>query len=171
MKCDSAYFFIQDENSAYSDLLLLPVLDSYPTLTKKVLTTMVMLHRNVEFKFLAKVDDDTYVRIPEVVDELHNTNYEKSLYWGFFDGRAPVQKTGKWQEANYVLCDRYLPYALGGGYVLSRDLVAYIAENSEKFQTYRNEDISVGTWLAPLKVNRVHDVRFDTEFRFEGSPF
>jgi galactosylxylosylprotein 3-beta-galactosyltransferase len=65
-------------------------------------------------------------RIPEVIDELHNTNYEKSLYWGFFDGRAPVQKSGKWQETNYVLCDRYLPYALGGGYVLSHDLVSIL---------------------------------------------
>ncbi len=26
----------------------------------------------------------------------------------------------------------------------------------------------MGTWLAPLKVNRVHDVRFDTEFRSRG---
>ena len=124
-----------------------------------------MLHRNVDFKYLSKVDDDTYVRIPEVIDELHNTNYENSLYWGFFDGRAPVQKSGKWQETNFVLCDRYLPYALGGGYVISHDLVSFIAENSDRFQIYRNEDISIGTWLAPLKVNRVHDVRFDTEFR------
>ena len=68
-------------------------------------------------------DDDTYIRLPEVIDELHHTNYESNLYWGFFDGRAPVQKSGKWQETNYVLCDRYLPYALGGGYVLSHDLV------------------------------------------------
>ncbi len=59
-----------------------------------------------------------------MIDELHNTNYENSLYWGFFDGRAPVQKSGKWAESNYVLCDTYVPYALGGGYVLSHDLVS-----------------------------------------------
>ena len=30
----------------------------------------------------------------------------EGLYWGFFDGRAPVQKTGKWAEMDYILCDR-----------------------------------------------------------------
>ena len=124
-----------------SDLLLLPMLDSYPTLTKKVLNTMVVLNRNVEFKFLIKCDDDTYIRIPEVIDELHHTNYENSLYWGFFDGRAPVKKTGKWEEKNYLLCDRYIPYALGGGYVLSHDLVSNSpvpvhGDSSEKLERY-----------------------------------
>ena len=60
--------------------------------------------------------------------------------------------------------DRYIPYALGGGYVLSHDLVSYISSNSELLKLFNNEDVSVGTWLAPLKnVHRKHDVRFDTE--------
>ena len=28
------------------------------------------------------------------------------LYWGFFDGRAPVQTRGKWADSSYKLCDR-----------------------------------------------------------------
>ena len=60
--------------------------------------------------------------------------------------------------------NRYIPYALGGGYVLSHDLVRYISKNSELLKQFNNEDVSIGTWLAPLKnVRRVHDVRFDTE--------
>ena len=39
---------------------------------------------------------------------MRNANYETGLYWGFFDGRAPVFKKegAKWQEKNFVLCDR-----------------------------------------------------------------
>ena len=35
-------------------------------------------------------------------------------------------------------------------------------------QVFKNEDTSVGTWLGPLKIHRVHDTRFDTEFRSRG---
>lgn len=33
---------------------------------------------------------------------------------------------------------------------------------------FRNEDVSVGAWLAGLDVRYVHDPRFDTEFRSRG---
>ena len=64
---------------------------------------------------------------------------------------------------------RYIPYAMGGGYVLSHDLVSYISTNFELLKQFNSEDVSVGTWLAPLKnVHRVHDVRFDTESYSRG---
>ena len=103
-----------------SIILSLPLFDSYQTLTAKVLAAFVQLNRNVRFKYLLKVDDDSYVQLPVLIDELKNCNFEKELYWGFFDGRAPVQSKGKWVEKDYKLCDRYIPYALGGGYVLSQ---------------------------------------------------
>lgn len=31
-----------------------------------------------------------------------------------------------------------------------------------------NEDVSVGIWLAPLRIERRHDRRFDTEWRSRG---
>ena len=65
------------------------------------------------------MDDDSCVQLPSVLEELKNSNFDKSLYWGFFDGRAPVFRTGKYAEKEYHLCNRYIPYALGGGYVLS----------------------------------------------------
>ena len=58
---------------------------------------------------------------------------------------------------------------MGGGYVLSHDLVNYISTNSELLKPFNSEDVSVGTWLSPLKnVHRVHDVRFDTEYKSRG---
>merc|ERR1712204_69965 len=35
-------------------------------------------------------------------------------------------------------------------------------------QKFHNEDISIGTWLGPLKIHRIHDTRFDTEFKSRG---
>ncbi len=162
---------LEAEGRANKDLLLLPdVEDTFDTLTQKVLATFVLFDRGVDFKYLMKADDDTFVVVDRLYDELQHSNYPHSLYWGYFDGRAPVFRGEKerYRETEYVLCDRYIPYALGGGYVLSSDLVGFIASNSERLRGYRAEDASLGTWLAPLKVHRVHDTRFDTEWRSRG---
>lgn len=31
-----------------------------------------------------------------------------------------------------------------------------------------SEDVSVGAWLAPLDITRIHDTRFDTEYMSRG---
>uniref|UniRef100_A0A1B0CTY4 Putative vacuolar assembly/sorting protein vps41 n=1 Tax=Lutzomyia longipalpis TaxID=7200 RepID=A0A1B0CTY4_LUTLO len=124
-------------------------------------------------------DDDTFVDLAILLQDLQTYHtrskivYGKDdstypfprLYWGYFHGKAYVKTSGQWKEQNFDLCDRYMPYALGGGYVLSGSLVAYIAEHRNTLKTFRSEDISVGTWLAPFRdVHRRHDVRFDTAF-------
>lgn len=161
-------FQLDEENETYKDILELPVLDTYSKLTDKVLQSFVKMDLNVEFNYLLKCDEDTYIRLGDLYDELQNSNYRDSLYWGFFDGRAPVFRSGKWAEKDYVLCDRYIPYAKGGAYILSANLVHFLAENANQLKLYNSEDVSVGTWLAPLKVHRVHDVRFDTEWKSRG---
>jgi len=158
------------ESSEYGDIIILPsVEDSYASLTDKVLTAFVTVDEEWDFNYLLKVDDDSFVNLQALIRELENSNYKDGLYWGYFDGRAPVFKNGKWAETNYLLCDRYLPYALGGGYVLSANLVNYLARNADDLQQYVSEDVSVGTWLGSVGgVHRIHDSRFDTEWTSRG---
>lgn len=62
-----------------------------------------------------------------------------------------------------------MPYALGGGYVLGRSAVHWIAENADNLVLYRSEDVSTAVWLAPMRFTwRVHDPRFDTEWTSRG---
>ncbi|XP_049945024.1 beta-1,3-galactosyltransferase 6-like [Schistocerca serialis cubense] len=164
---------LEDERDRHHDLLLLPeVTDTFANLTLKVLTALVWADEKAGAQYVLKCDDDTFVRLPKIVNELkegETAPSSASLYWGFFDGRAAVQKKGKWQENDWILCDHYLPYALGGGYVLGSRLLHYITRNRHDLQLFYNEDVSVGTWLAPLKdVRRVHDPRFDTEYKSRG---
>lgn len=159
---------ILKENLLQQDLILLPeIIDTYKNLTLKVLEGFTWIDNNIDYKFVLKTDQDTYVRLNIIEKELRSSG-KRRLYWGFFDGRAHVKKQGKWQEKEFVLCDRYLPYAVGGGYVLSSDLIHFIATNRNLLQLFRSEDVSVGVWLAPLSINRVHDPRFDTEFISRG---
>lgn len=142
------------ENSKHGDLLLLPELyDSYYNLTEKVVQSITWLDSRVDFKYLFKADDDTFARMDVLISELRHKQ-PKRLYWGFFDGRARVKTRGQWAETNFKLCDHYLPHARGGGYILSADLVHFIASNADLLQKFNSEDISVGTWLAPLHIHR-----------------
>jgi galactosylxylosylprotein 3-beta-galactosyltransferase len=161
------------EKKVYNDLLILEDLkDSYNNLTLKLIKSMNALNRTIpNFKYVMKVDDDSYVKLDLLTfdlihyDEKLKPRKDLSLYWGFFNGRANIKKSGQWQEPNYNLCERYLPYALGGGYVLSKDLVTFIAQYGDQLNLFKSEDISMGTWLSPFrKIHRRHDVRFDTAY-------
>lgn len=126
---------LESENKKYNDLILLPKLfDTYVTITKKVLQSFVHIYENYDFDFLLKVDDDSFVVLDLIIKELfrwQNKGTRAELYWGYFDGRARVKRNGPWKETDWFLCDHYLPYALGGGYVLSYNLVKFIAENAD----------------------------------------
>lgn len=166
------------ENETHKDLLLLKDLrDSYANLTRKVLRSIEALASMPPFKYLLKVDDDTYVKLDLLLEELiaiekmmsHQSTTltfpKPELYWGYFNGRANIQRSGQWKETNFYLSERYLPYALGGGYVISRKLVGLLAANAGFLSTFVSEDMSMGVWLSPYRnIYRKHDVRFDTAY-------
>lgn len=60
------------------------------------------------------------------------------------------------------------PPQLGGGYVLSRELAEFVADHLDGLRFFRAEDVSVGVWLAGVRVKYVHDPRFDTEYLSRG---
>ena len=166
---DSDSTSLHRESNQHQDMLLLPDLkESYYNLTRKLLHSLVWVDSNVEFSYLMKCDDDTFVLLDPLVKELSKRDSSNSLYWGFFDGRATAKRKGKWVEQDWFLCDKYLPYALGGGYVMSADLVHRIAVNADGLQLYNAEDVSMGVWLSSFRAERRHDVRFNTEFVSRG---
>ena len=159
---------LNEEQNAYGDMLFLPdLVDSYFNLTIKVLKSFQWIDLNMECEYLLKLDDDSFARLDLIVQELNNLK-PKRFYWGYFSGNARVKRSGKWAEHDWIMCDYYVPYARGGGYVISSDLIHYIASNAEYLQIFKSEDVSVGAWLGPLTLKRVHDERFDTEYISRG---
>jgi len=162
---------LEDERKIYKDLLLLTDLkDSYANLSSKILLGFEWSEGNnsVEYDYMVKVDDDSYVRIEALAGALKEMECPRLFYWGYFMGFAFPLATGKWMERAWFKCPHYLPYAMGGGYVLSRDVVALIVKFSHKLTLYRNEDVTVGSWLAPYQLKRKHDLRFNVESQSHG---
>ena len=165
---DSELAAVLEEDFDHGDLILLPRLeDAYNKLSFKLLEMLVWANENLNVRYLMKVDEDSFVQPNLLADELLKMP-SKRLYWGYFNGRGPVLKEGKFAELEYNMCDRYTPYALGGGYVLSADLVTFVAQNHALLKVYKNEDVSLGSWLSPLDIHREHDERFDTEYHSRG---
>lgn len=166
------------EHAKYNDLLLLSDLnDSYSNLTQKLVQSLGAINNIQKFKYLLKVDDDSYVKLDYLLEDLYEYDnivnskqysvkfVRPELYWGYFNGRASIKMRGQWKERNFNLCERYLPYALGGGYLISKNLVQYIAMNHLTLSRYISEDVSMGVWLSAFRnINRKHDIRFDTAY-------
>lgn len=171
------------EQSLHSDILFLPHFeDRYASLTKKLLTTLQWLDMTFpNLLYVLKCDDDSFARMDVFLAEFNDRKRQflktdsgqiyknEMLYWGYFKGNARVRLEGRWAEPDWILCDRYLPYALGGGYVISGGIVRFISKNADYLQLYKSEDAAVGVWTASLaNVNRIHDSRFDTEWASRG---
>ena len=158
---------IMKEYSANRDLILLQnVKESFETLTLKVIETMKWIHYNFIYNYFMKVDDDTFLRLDLVLKAL-SAKPRFRLYWGYFVKGSPILKRGKWAEPRRYICEKYVAYAGGGGYILSNDLVQFIVQNSAKLIKFKNEDVSIGTWMISLDIHRMHDGRFKQYRRFE----
>jgi len=117
------------EKLVHNDMLEVDEEEGYRLLTRKVVASFFSV-RDINFDYLLKCDDDSFVNVPLIVNELEKMP-KKRFYWGYFDGNAHIKKKGKFKETEWILCDRYLPYALGGGYILSKDLIIYIVKNRD----------------------------------------
>ena len=85
---------------------------------------------NYEFMFLMKVDDDTWVRLDVMYDEMMGMRPRERLYWGWFwSWRQPKPRDPdyKWYDPIYPY-ETYPKFASGALFVLSRDMVKHIAE-------------------------------------------
>ena len=160
---------LTNEEATFGDMLLLPDLrDSYSNLSTKVLMGLKWAYEGATFDFVVKTDDDSYIRIEKLAAALIKMNCEEHLYWGYFMGHAFPELTGKWAETRWFHCPHYLPYAMGGGYVLSRRTVQAIVRFSSRLKLYSNEDVAVSSWLAPYRLVRKHDLRFNVESLSHG---
>ena len=150
-----------DENNTNHDLLFFDNLkENRSLLTNKTLMLMQWAYANVNFTYFLKCDDDTYVFVKRMLNELKKRPTTKRLYYGVIDfkGRPKqVNDTNAWSDYGWDIAETYLPYALGGGYILSSDLVNLIVEDSHYLRWHPNEDTAVGSWLAPYKYERRND--------------
>ena len=154
---------LHKENETYRDIVFLhSFTESVRALTNKTIALMKWASDNVDFTYMMKCDDDTYVYVDNVINELKKRSTTTRLYYGVMAVNTTpiVDPDNKWTDTTWDLSPVYLPYARGGGYILSGDLIALLAKQSKHLKWHLNEDVSVGSWLAAFNYERRDDDLF-----------
>jgi hypothetical protein len=153
----SLHFFVGEDASEEvrqePNVVTLPMTDTYLNLTKKTVAIMewFLLKANPE-DYLAKVDDDAYLRPEYLLKEV--VGRPKPLMFGrLIKNSKPMRKPkAAWYiPSEFYPNETYPTYCVGSTYALSRDSVeAIVAEarrqDPEKWLPF--EDVQVGIWAA-----------------------
>ena len=152
------------ESREHGDVLYVDFLDSYRNLTYKSLTSLHWAStRCAGARFFMKVDEDTFVNVPYLMDFLryHERDVRRAVM-GYAISRPVSVRTGKWA----VGFDAYpLPvfprYVFGHSYVITSDLIRELVDASRTIPFIPVEDALVTGVLAhAVNATRLHNPMF-----------
>ncbi|XP_072175594.1 lactosylceramide 1,3-N-acetyl-beta-D-glucosaminyltransferase-like [Diadema setosum] len=165
---------LREESDMYNDILEGNFIDSFKNLTLKHLFGLQWTYENcASARYFFKADDDIFANLENIVNNLQRLDREdndlKRLYLG--DGGIEQRSTDPnshlfVSETTYN--GKYFPtYCVGGGYVLSMDLVSLaLAEASSTPLIPSLDDVYIGILMQKLGVKMtVHD-----GFRYDEGP-
>ncbi|XP_005742498.1 UDP-GalNAc:beta-1,3-N-acetylgalactosaminyltransferase 2 [Pundamilia nyererei] len=148
---------LQEESLRHGDMVFVDVVDTYRNVPSKLLQFYKWSVGNADFNLLLKTDDDCYIDVDSVLMKIDHKGLKRSnFWWGNFRQSWAVDRIGKWQELEYA-SPAYPAFACGSGYVVSRDLVQWLANNAEKLRAYQGEDVSMGIWMAAVGPQKYQD--------------
>lgn len=148
---------LQEESLRHGDMVLVDVVDTYRNVPSKLLQFYKWSVGNIDFNLLLKTDDDCYIDVDAVLMKIDHKSLKRSnFWWGNFRQSWAVDRIGKWQELEYA-SPAYPAFACGSGYVVSKDLVQWLASNAEKLKAYQGEDVSMGIWMAAVGPQKYQD--------------
>ncbi|RLN86696.1 hypothetical protein BBJ28_00018847 [Nothophytophthora sp. Chile5] len=165
---------IRLEKETYGDLLTeeLECEDSYAGLTNKV---KAFLHfaatKFPQSPFVMIADDDIYLRVDQLVDQLQHAKDPKRLYIGqVWDELLARRLTPVRDVAHrYYLSQKkyplnvFPPFAFGPHYLMSMDCARFIAKNLSWLQGLGGmDDVSVALWLLTIQVHVEHTAAFSS---------
>ncbi|KAG4051385.1 hypothetical protein PC123_g13388 [Phytophthora cactorum] len=155
------------ERDVYGDLLTdeLEFDDKYTLLTEKVSAFLEWVAAELpRTEFVMVTDDDVYVRVDKLVEDLHMLPHE-GLYVGELSDTlysAPLRPAQSYYtpRESYPL-EQLPPYAGGPHYLLSMDCVRFIGKNRRRLASLGGlEDTIVALWLLAIQVH----VQFTSAF-------
>ena len=160
---------IKSESDTYGDLLILDDHEERygPQCTKKLQLTLQWATVHSKSLFFMKTDDDVYVRLSYILVLLHKrwSQTAKPFLCGTIICNESPNIFGKWAEHNWLL-NKYLPFSYGSGYIVPMSLArAVVASNNYvHMRKLRNEDVTLGMWLAMYDIDYIHIKRYSKKY-------
>ncbi|RLM98427.1 uncharacterized protein C2845_PM06G34000 [Panicum miliaceum] len=158
---------LKKEAEYFGDIVILPFIDRYELVVLKTVAICQYGVQNVTADYIMKCDDDTFVRLDTVLQQITTYNRTLPLYLGNLNLLHRPLRRGKWAVAYEEWPEAvYPPYANGPGYVLSIDIARDIGSRhaNHSLRLFKMEDVSMGMWVedynATAPVQYVHSWRF-----------
>ncbi|PAN10001.1 hypothetical protein PAHAL_2G064500 [Panicum hallii] len=167
---------LKKEAEFFRDIVIVPFIDSYDLVVLKTVAIAEYGVRVVPAKYVMKCDDDTFVRIDSVLDQVKKVRSDKSVYVGSINYFHRPLRSGKWAVTYEEWPEEVYPnYANGPGYVISSDIARYIVSefDNQTLRLFKMEDVSMGMWVEKFNNTRRpveirHDVRFYQSGCYDG---
>ncbi|KAJ8773750.1 hypothetical protein K2173_006400 [Erythroxylum novogranatense] len=158
---------LKKEAKYFGDVVVVPYLDHYSLVVLKTLAICEYGTHRIAAKYVMKCDDDTFVRVDEVIKEAKKFDGSRSLFMGNMNYYHKPLRSGKWAVTFEEWSEEeYPPYADGPGYMLSSDIACFIVTEFEnhKLRLFKMEDVSMGMWVE--KFNSSKPVEYVHSFKF-----
>lgn len=158
---------LKEEASFYGDMIIVPFVDRYELLVLKTVAICEYAIRNTSATYIMKCDDDNFVRVETVIHEVKATGHEYGLYMGNINLDHRPLRLGKWAVTFEEWPEEdYPPYANGPGYIITRDIAAFIVSQhtNNTLRLFKMEDVSMGMWV--VQYNLWHQVHYQHSWKF-----
>lgn len=158
---------LKKEADYFGDIVIVPYMDHYDLVVLKTVAICEYGVRTAAANFVMKCDDDTFVRVDAVIQELEKDTGDNGLYVGNINYYHRPLRSGKWAVTYEEWPEEvYPPYANGPGYMVSSDVAHFIVSEFEKhnLRLFKMEDVSMGMWIEKFNrsapVDYVHNTKF-----------
>jgi hypothetical protein len=124
----------------------------------------IRTHPSNRFKWIFKMDDDTFVRIDRLLQVLDGLPLA-GVYWGCSHGAYWPHRSGKWAVSEEDFPSSRAPgppFLCGPGYALSADVADFISRRYDRNPDYRPfplEDVGTALLVAQMGIRPIHSPR------------
>ncbi|XP_027196315.2 UDP-GalNAc:beta-1,3-N-acetylgalactosaminyltransferase 2-like [Dermatophagoides pteronyssinus] len=152
---------LSNEFNTFGDIIFVDLIDVYRNLAQKLLK---FFHHLFQFQksnitHVLKTDDDCYLNLVQIVRLIMENSDCTFTWFGSFRKQWPINYYGKWMENVWTL-PWYPSFACGSGYILTNDLIKWLAINHDKLYAYQGEDVSMGIWMTAINPKKIEDNRW-----------
>lgn len=158
---------LKKEAEYFGDIVLLPFMDRYELVVLKTIAICEYGVWNLTAAYVMKCDDDTFIRLDAVMNEVEHIAPKRSLYMGNLNLLHRPLRSGKWAVTFEEWPEEiYPPYANGPGYVISSDIANFIASQhaNDSLRLFKMEDVSMGMWVEQF--NATTPVQYSHSWKF-----
>lgn len=161
-----------NEALTYGDIQLMPFVDYYNLITLKTIAICIFGTEIIQPKYIMKTDDDTFVRVDEVLSVIHKSKKSKGLLCGSIEFKSQPHRDSndKWYVSEEEWPhSSYPPWAHGPGYVISKDIARFIVQShyNRTLKLFKLEDVSMGIWIEEYK-KKGNDIHYIDDERFNN---